>query len=270
MAELQKLADVAAGKYHPQHMVKDGNRRRLLVPDDDLKETQRRLYDGLLRGIPVNRCVHSAPRLSILTNARVHLRHPYLSVFDIAACFPSISPYRVRAALRRVGFQEDAAWLVTRLTTVNNELPQGAPTSPALLNTVFIDLDGKIASMARRMGLSFTRYYDDLCLSGGSRTPRLARVVENIVRAHHLNIKVTKRHDWGPTEPHTVTKIVVNTSPSPLPEYLTSLRAIIRAHRLGVRVLDASEMESLRGKVGYVASVNRNAGMGLKQLLEVP
>jgi len=267
VGELQALAKIAAPKYQPRDLTKDGKPRPLLVPDDELMEIQRRIYLQLLRAIPANDCVHSALKRSILTNAQAHVRHPYLSVFDVADCFPSISPYRVRAALRRVGFEEDAAWLVTRLTTVNNELPQGAPTSPALLNIVFIDLDKKVASMARAMGLVFTRYYDDLCLSGSSRTPRLAHVVENVLRAHRLTIKVSKRHDWGPTEPHTVTKIMVNTSPSPLPEYIASLQSIITDHRGGTKLLDMGELASLRGKVAYVASVNPVAGRALAQLL---
>lgn len=267
VGELQALAKIAASRYQQRELIKDGKPRTLLVPDDELMETQRRIYVGLLRAIPANDCVHSARKRSILTNARAHLRHPFLSVFDIADCFPSISPNRVRAALRRVGFREDAAWLVTRLTTVDNELPQGAATSPALLNMVFIDLDGKLASMARERGLAFTRYYDDLCLSGGSRTPRLAHVVENVLRAHRLTIKVSKRHDWGPTEPHTVTKIMVNTSPSPLPEYIESLQSMIAGHRSGAKVLDARDLASLRAKVAYVAWVNPVAGRAMEELL---
>jgi len=268
VGELQALAKTASSKYQQRDITKDGKVRPLLIPDDELMEIQRRTHRELLRTIPVNDCVHSAPKRSILTNARAHLRHPFLSVFDIADCFPSITPNRVRAALMRVGFREDAAWLVTRLTTVNNELPQGAPTSPALLNIVFKDLDNKLASMARDRGLAFTRYYDDLCLSGGSRTPRLAHVVENVLRAHRLSIKVSKRHDWGPTEPHTVTKIMVNTSPSPLPEYVNSVQGLINAHRSGVKVLDATELRRLRSQVAYVGFVNPVAGKALVKLLD--
>jgi len=124
--------------------------------------------------------------------------------------------------------------------------------------------------MARANGLTFTRYYDDLCLSGGSRTPRLARVVENILAAHRLEISISKRHDWGPTNPHTVTKVMVNTSPSPLPEYVNSVQGLINAHRRGVKVLDATELLSLRGQVAYVNFVNPVAGSALLKLLDSP
>ena len=266
--ELQSLARRPEAHYREHAIVKDGKSRLLTVPDGDFMDVQRRLHRELLITIPTNKCVHSAPKRSILTNARAHLRHPYLSAFDIADCFPSVSPYRVQSALKRAGFRDDAALLVTRLTTVEHSLPLGAPTSPALLNAVFVDIDGKIGSMARANGLTFTRYYDDLCLSGGSRTPRLARVVENILAAHRLEISISKRHDWGPTDPHTVTKIMVNTSPSPLPEYVNSVQGLINAHRRGVRVLDATELLSLRGQVAYVNFVNPVAGSALLKLLD--
>lgn len=264
---LQALAKVVVDRYHPQDITKNGKVRTLLVPDDELRGIQRRIYEQMLRRIPAHDCVHSAPRRSILTNAQQHLMHPFLSVFDIADCFPSVSPYRVRAALVRVGFENQAAWLVTRLTTVNNELPQGAPTSPALLNAVLVDFDRKVSSVAHKNGLAFTRYYDDLFLSGGGRTPRFARVVENILRAHQLKIKLSKRADWGPTDRHTMTNIVVNTSPSPLPEYVASVQSLIRNHRSGLAALDATELGSLRGMVAYVGWVNPVAGRKLTALL---
>ena len=270
VGELQSLARRPEAHYREHAIVKDGKSRLLTVPDGDLMDIQRRLHRGLLITIPTNKCVHSAPKRSILTNARAHLRHPYLSVFDIADCFPSVSPYRVQSALKRAGFRDDAALLVTKLTTLEHSLPLGAPTSPALLNAVFVDIDGKIGSVARANGLTFTPYYDDLCLSGGSRTPRLARVVENILAAHRLEISISKRHDWGPTDPHTVTKIMVNTSPSPLPEYVNSVQGLINAHRRGVRVLDATELLSLRGQVAYVNFVNPVAGSALLKLLDSP
>lgn len=267
VSTLQALAKQSSTHYHTRSLVQHGKQRTLLIPDDELREIQRRIYAQLLRPVSVNRCVHSRPGFSILTNAHAHTRHPFLSVFDVADCFPSISPYRVRKGLLRVGFHESAAWLVTRLATVSNELPQGAPTSPGLLNIVFIDLDRKIASVGRDIGLTYTRYYDDLFLSGGRRAHRLARTVENVLKAHRLKLKISKRADWGPSERHTITNIVVNTSPSPLPEYVESVQSIIQRHRSGTAVLDGREMASLRGMVSYVASVNPVAGRALISLL---
>jgi hypothetical protein len=51
-------------------------------------------------------------------------------------------------------------------------LPQGAPTSGALANAVMIGVDSKLSAFARRQGLVYTRYSDDLTFSAGPRFSR--------------------------------------------------------------------------------------------------
>jgi hypothetical protein len=261
------LARSAPGLYE-RHVFYDGSEaRQLNVPSDALKEVQSAIYERILRQLPVNPCVHSAPGRSILSNARRHVGHQYLSTFDIRHCFPAIGPRRVRAALERAGFNSAVAKLLTRLTTVGHQLPQGAPTSPALLNAVLVDLDGKIASVARAAGLSYSRYVDDLFLSGGARTPSLAQVVERIIRNHQLELHPKKRFDWGPTERHTVTAIMVNTTPSALPEYVESLIVLIEQHRCSSMILTPTNVASIRGKIGFVDWVNPTQGAELERML---
>lgn len=264
---LRKLARSAPDLYERRSYDDGQDRRDLTVPSEALKEIQTRIYAQLLRPIAVNEAVHSAPGRSILTNARRHAGHSHLSTFDIRHCFPSVRPDRVRAGLERLGFDPGVAKLVTRLTTVGHQLPQGAPTSPALLNAVLVDFDGKLASMARGRGLIYTRYVDDLCLSGGARTENLARVVEDVVRRHRFQLHPKKRFDWGPNERHVVTKIMVNTTPSALPEYRESLEAILRDHRSGRVILTVEDLESIGGKIGFVTSVNAEQGARLVRLL---
>lgn len=267
MPYLRTLARSAPDLYERRTYHDGEDRRELTVPSEALKEIQTRIYEELLRPIAVNEAVHSAPGQSILTNARRHAGHSHLSTFDIRHCFPSVRPDRVRAGLERLGFEPGVAKLITRLTTVGHQLPQGAPTSPALLNAVLVDFDGKLASMARGRGLTYTRYVDDLCLSGGARTVNLARVVEGVVRRHGFQLHPKKRFDWGPGERHVVTKIMVNTTPSALPEYRESLEAILRDHRSGVAPLTVEDLESVRGKIGFVTSVNPAQGAQLAALL---
>ncbi len=231
-------------------------------------QVQRAIYRGALKRIIVAPCVYSAPGKSCLANARLHVGHPYVSVFDIQDCYPSIGPRRVHAALLRHGFDETAASAITRLSTVHHELPQGAPTSSALLNFVFVDLDGKLESISRRAGLTYTRYADDLFLSGGARTGRLARVFKRVLRQHRLTVKVTKRHDWGPHDRHTITGIVVNTKPNASSEYLIALRRTLLEHRDGTHQLTAEEVSTVRGRLAYVSAVNPTAGARLQQLLD--
>jgi len=134
---------------------------------------------ALLRDIPVASCVHSTKGRSILTNARAHVRHPCVSVIDIRNCFPSIGPQRVFRALERVGFRKAVARLLARVLTCDHQLPQGAPASSTLVNLVLGDFDRKVGKLARQRGLTFTRYVDDIALSGGMRTWAVSRTTTN-------------------------------------------------------------------------------------------
>jgi len=132
---------------------------------------------------------------------------------------------------------------------------------------VLVDFDGKLAAVARGTGLTYTRYVDDLFLSGGARTENLARVVEKVIRRHRLQVHPKKRFDWGPDEPHAVTHIIVNTTPSALPEYIESVEALIARHRAGTAILPPKHLETIRGKIGFVTWVNAEQGARLERLL---
>ncbi|MFX7764403.1 reverse transcriptase domain-containing protein, partial [Acinetobacter baumannii] len=63
-------------------------------------------------------------------------------------------------------------------------LPQGAPTSPALSNLVARKLDKRLAGFARKMGLNYTRYADDLTFSGPAELS--ARIGYILAKVRHV------------------------------------------------------------------------------------
>jgi RNA-directed DNA polymerase len=253
--------------YRTRVLSHDGKQRVLRVPISRLMRIQRGVYRELLRDIVLPSCVHSTKGRSVLTNARVHVRHAYVSVLDIEGCFPSIGPQRIKKALERTGFRGEVALLLSRLLTCDRELPQGAPASPTLVNLVLLDLDRKAESVARHCGLAYTRYVDDITLSGGRRTWDLARTIERILAGHKLNVKLKKRHDWGPSDRKTVTGILVNTKPNVLPEYREHVRTVLVNHRDGLIKLTGDELASIRGKIGFIKTVNPQAAAKLSALL---
>ncbi len=110
-----------------------GGTRTIHAPDDELKLLQRRILYRVLGGLRAHAFERGRP---IVSNARPHTNKRVVISLDLRDFFPSTEARRVRSCLRFVGRSRAAAGEITRLTTWEGGLPQGAPTSPRLSNLV--------------------------------------------------------------------------------------------------------------------------------------
>src|SRR5262249_17205363 len=92
----------------------------------------------------------------------------WLINLDVKRFFPSVRHYVVRDTLKReYGFGRDVAWLITRLVTVDSQLPQGTTTSPLVANLLLSRaVDDPLTSAALKINVNNTRFLDDIALSG--------------------------------------------------------------------------------------------------------
>ncbi|MCR9162601.1 MAG: reverse transcriptase family protein [Nannocystaceae bacterium] len=176
---------------------------------------------------------------------------------DLIDFFGSTRADRIERYFRFVGWTEEAAGLLTRLTTYEGALPQGAPTSPALSNRVNYGLDAIIAGRYR---VNYTRYADDITISFRSDSPRIARgVVQHVRRAAKRfgyrvhtgkKLRVLRRH-----QSQRVTGLVVNDGVRVPRETRRWLRAV--EHRLATGKQATLTRAELEGWKAYVAFVDR-------------
>ncbi len=103
---------------------------------------------------------------STLGNAQYHLGAEALLSVDLTAFFESISSDRLGLSLIDCGVSEQVAAKLVRLCCVNGALRAGFPTSPILSNVAFRATDLTLNEFARVRGLSYSRYADDITLSG--------------------------------------------------------------------------------------------------------
>lgn len=152
------------------------------VPCGGLKKLQRRLNQEVLAVLDRERASYCRAGRGVLKAVAAHEHRPVLLHRDITRFFPSVTRRRVVKALIDVGFSERHARLIADICTVDNELPQGAPTSVTLGNLVLRNLDRRLSALCRQHGLTYTRYVDDLAISGGERrltslTPHIDRII---------------------------------------------------------------------------------------------
>ena len=146
---------------------RSGGVRTILAPEKRLKEIQRRIMRRVLGRLGTHPSAMGFEHgESIVSNARPHVGWDVVIKLDIQDFFTSTTAVRVRDYFVAIGWQRDAAELLMRLVTHNGSLPQGAPTSPRLSNLLNIRLDSRLEGLARSREMNYTRYADDITLSG--------------------------------------------------------------------------------------------------------
>jgi hypothetical protein len=197
-------------------------------------------------------CVHGfTPERSIVTNALKHCSpqtHHLLNI-DLQDFFPSIGFFRVRGVFRKAPFScsHSVATVLAHLCTYQNELPQGAPTSPILANLVCRRLDSDLMDLARRHRATYTRYADDITFSfsvrNAARLPEnvctfdsgvlsLGHELESIVVEHNFKINSKKSRLSTRLRRIEVTGITINEFPNVKRDFIDRVRGALRAWRV--------------------------------------
>jgi hypothetical protein len=135
---------------------------------------------------------------SPLTNARSHIGNSHAYVTDVCGFFPSISTRRVNQFFLDHACSYEVARTLTRLCTYDHHLALGLITSPILANELFKPIDRRIAHACRKRDLTYTRFVDDLTISGkyDLKPTTIHDVVADIVRRHGFKLSEAKT-GWG-------------------------------------------------------------------------
>lgn len=237
-------------------------------------EIQRRIQ-RLLAAISLGDEVHGGVRgRSPRSNAGCHLGEPYVVNLDVRDFFPSVRHGLVYRMFRReLGFGRDVASLLTRLTTFRDQLPQGAPTSTIVANLLLaVPVDGPLTARSREIGVRYTRFVDDITLSGSNPKP-LINAVARMLSSRRLQIwrKKSKLKITRQSEPQEVTGLMVNSRKGP--SISRRRRANIRAAIFQLRNLTDDEsrvaaVNSIRGRIAHVRLFNPGAAKRLHRYLE--
>ena len=182
--EIALLIYTAPRRYKVHFIEKRNKRGKRLIaqPTAELKAVQRWIISAYLNQLPVHKAAMAyRPNLGIKDHAQLHAANNYLLKLDFENFFPSIKSVDLHAylaihmdkltlqdqiALTRLLFRADSDSDVDNLV-----LSIGAPSSPALSNTVMFDFDLAVANFCEGLGVKYSRYADDLALS--TNTPKI-------------------------------------------------------------------------------------------------
>lgn len=127
---------------------------------------------------------------------------------DIKNFFPSISADRIHRKFIELGIQNEVADILTRFVTIEGSLPLGLHPSPMLANLLCLDLDDKITHLAEHYKCDYTRYADDISLSGRNEIPSKEEI-EGLLKEEDFSLSERKFRITKPGQAHYVTGLSV-------------------------------------------------------------
>jgi len=277
---LDRLRTIAASS--PSHYttfskidLKKQKARTFHNPSDELKGIQRRIAGSVLEKIPLETITHGGVRgRSPTTNAALHLAKPCVVTVDVRDFFPSIRHYMVYRMFRHeLGYGREVCKLLTRLTTLGSELPQGAPSSTAIANLLLrFAVDMPISLAAGHHDLRVTRFIDDFAISGADPTILINDIAKSL-SSRRLRIwrKKKKLRVMPNSTPQEVTGLNVNSSRGPsVPRYKRdAIRAAIHKLRAIDKTKRAAAVRSINGRISHVRQTNLGSAKRLDHSLEL-
>ena len=221
---------------------KKGGNRIISAPNIKLKKIQSKLAYVLQLIYEPKVCAFGfVKKRNIVDNAKRHTKKQEILNIDLKDFFTQFHFGRVRGMLMAKPYNlgKEAATTIAQIACHNGILPQGAPTSPILTNMLCVPLDNSLMLFAKKHGLTYTRYADDLTFSSykaclfeeivfkADGKLILCEELQKIFEKHNIIVnknKITLRNRFTRQE---TTGIIVNRYPNVKREYYKQLRAIL-------------------------------------------
>lgn len=294
--------------YHYRLLHKrSGGLRLIEAPQARLKTIQRTILTDILEKVPqYYSAAHGFVKgRSVRTFAQPHVGHRAVVRIDLQNFFPTIGFARVQALFRTLGYPEDVASMLSGVCTnaaprqvfkrasasdtereyLNNarqlytrpHLPQGAPTSPLIANLCAFRLDCRLTGLADWAGAAYTRYADDIAISGDEtfarQATRYAAQASAIALDEGWQVQHRKTRVMRAGVRQELAGLVVNRQLNITRASFDQLKAILTncvRHGANTQNRDGRVdfRAHLRGRVSWVTSVNAHKGQRLQEIFD--
>lgn len=271
--ELARIIATAPARYKVYPIAKrsGGPPRIIAQPAKELKEVQHVVLERVLSRFPVHDCAMAyVKNRNIRDNASRHVGAKYLMKLDFSNFFNTITVRDFRSFIKHQHIADITSddtkdleriifWSGEKNSSVPRKLSIGAPSSPTVSNILLYGLDVIAAEKARDIGVVYTRYADDIVVSGDDRQKLNEfethfRKSMKELRHPKLQMNESKRGIYGPGQRHFVTGLVV----TPAGEISLGrarkreISALLHKSKLGE--LDGDLQAYLKGMLGFAAA----------------
>lgn len=257
---------------------KSGGFRQITAPRNQSFKMLLQAVNELFKALytPSQYAMGFAEHRSVATNAAIHKGQNYVFNIDLKDFFPSIDQARVwkRLQLAPFNFPVTIASTLAGLCAMRERrkdengksiykyvLPQGAPTSPIITNMICDTLDRRLAGLAKRFGLRYSRYADDITFSSmhhvyaqdGSFRKELYRIIQQ--QGFTINDSKTRLQKRGSRQ--EVTGIIVSDKLNVTKKYVREIRSLLYIwERYGYSVAVSRFLPRYKAEKGHVKKGN--------------
>ncbi len=256
---------------------KTGGVRRILQPSRDLKAVQAWVLRSVLEQLSPHEAATAFRRgVGLRDNALPHVGASAVLSVDLEDFFPSVPAARVAAFFASLGYSAYAVHSLTSLCTLHGGLPQGAPSSPALANLICRRLDLRVSGLAGARGLVYTRYADDLTVSGysASGVSGALRPIREIVESEGFRLNEAKTRIAGIGRRRAATGLVIREDSVGVSRVgRRRVRAIICNYLMGhagegAPGFDARKRNVVLGHLGALKAADPESHSGMIEYVE--
>lgn len=180
--EINFITDNIGNFYTEYRKPKKNGYRIINPPHRRLKVLQKRIQKSIINQLPLPDFAYGAVQgRDNVGNTTQHKGKRYKFATDLRNFFPSVNNRQVNKMFLKHGFSPTVARILTKLTTYEGKLPQGAPTSSSIANLVFADTGNKLDEFAQGNNITFTTFVDDLAFSSPfdfkEKTPEIVNII---------------------------------------------------------------------------------------------
>lgn len=279
---------------------KSGGKRTIKAPEARLKKLQSHLSHVLYQCLAEVEKERGAKPISfgfredrsIAENASRHKRRRWVLNLDLEDFFPSFNFGRVRGFfLKDKAFclNPEVATTIAQIACDGAALPQGSPCSPVISELIAQILDMRLVRLAKKYGVTYTRYADDITFSTSQKDFPTGLAVTDpsdssvwhlsdelvskiVTSGFSINNAKTRMHFRGSRQ--MVTGLVVNEKVNIRSDYYRRARAMCdmlfqtgQYYKVAIQSDDKDEeakpdlisnLNALQGILGHIYSVTQS------------
>lgn len=255
--------------YHRIEMKKkSGGIRYIESPFKELKAIQRWVLRCILDKLsPSIYAKGFVRKKSIFDNAKPHEGNQYILNIDLKDFFTNVKASHVYTLFKNIGYNNNIAFILTSFCSKGGYLPQGAPTSPALSNLVCLRLDHRISTYCKKRALTYTRYADDLCISGNKILilQKSSYLIKEVISDEGFSINPRKEKLLGPKVRREITGLTVTPNITISKRHYCVYRK--RIYDL-IRNEISNKHEVIKGILSFVGSIDKGKGNKLSEFYQ--